>query len=71
MGLRELQPSSDGAGPTSSALSHAVATCEPSERFDILIASAWGKLKIGDRQGAFNDFLEADNLGQLEFAALQ
>ncbi|KAL3158455.1 hypothetical protein ABBQ38_010689 [Trebouxia sp. C0009 RCD-2024] len=47
------------------ALTHALAICEPSEKFHNLLDLASCKELIGDRRGALRDLSEADSLGQL------
>lgn len=53
------------------ALSHALAICEPSDRFDMLVTCANSKGVMGDLQGALEYFAEADSLGQLNFNDLK
>lgn len=55
----------------SMAMSQAVAICEPSDRFMILVDCAHTKGRLGDLQGAVQCFIEADSLGQLDFEALR
>lgn len=54
------------------AMSHAVAICEPCERFNLLVMSEMIKAEIDDGPGALRDPVEeADTLGQLEFDHLK
>lgn len=49
------------------ALRHAIAVCEPSDRFTILVGCAHCKVAMSKWQGALRDLSEADTLGQLDF----
>lgn len=61
----------DQLGATN-AVSHAVAICEPCERFNLLVMSEMIKAEIDDGPGALRDPVEeADTLGQLEFDHLK
>ncbi|KAL3158459.1 hypothetical protein ABBQ38_010693 [Trebouxia sp. C0009 RCD-2024] len=51
----------DGEAATA-AVSQAIAICEPSEKFGMLVARACCKFESGDQQGALNDLSEAENL---------
>ena len=53
------------------ALNLATSTCEPHERFHILVECATGKRAIGDLQGSLQHLAEADTLGQLDFHNLE
>ena len=50
-----------------SALGHALAKCEPSERFEVFVECARRKEAMADRHGALRDLPAADTLGQLDF----
>ena len=67
---RVLLKESDDGQAAIAALSHALAICEPSEKFEILVDLACCKEYIGDRQGALTDFSEAETLGQLDAGPL-
>lgn len=49
------------------ALGHALARCEPSERFNVLVKCARCKEAMNDRPGALRHLAEADTLGLLDF----
>lgn len=53
------------------ALTHALAICEPSDRFHMLVTCANGKGEMGDLEGARKCFAEADSLGKLNFSDLK
>ena len=53
------------------ALSHAIAICEPGERFRVLVICAHRRVAMSDHAGALKDLSEADTLGQLDFLAVK
>ncbi|KAL3158458.1 hypothetical protein ABBQ38_010692 [Trebouxia sp. C0009 RCD-2024] len=62
---RLLLEENDGEAATA-ALSQAIAICEPSDKFGMLIKRACCKFQSGDQQGTLNDLLEAENLELLD-----